>query len=217
VFQRARKPAEKEARREAILSAARELAREVGPIALGLNELGRRSGVSKPNIYRYFEGREHVLLALLHAELEDLAGDLEARFAPAQGARLDDADVVHTIVEAHLARPLLCQLLGMVASILEHNLSVDALVDVKRAINGSVTRIVGLVQRALPWLSSDDAAWMAQATALFVGALWPSAHPSPTAAEVLARPEFAAFRNDARRDLRRFLDVMVAGLRAQRA
>src|SRR3954464_1120699 len=67
-FHRGRKPEDKEVRRRAILDAARELAREAGAFDLSLNELGRRSGVSKPNIYRYFESREDILFQLYLAE-----------------------------------------------------------------------------------------------------------------------------------------------------
>src|SRR5215831_17174463 len=101
-FQRARKPEEKEVRRAAILGAARALAREVGPIALSLNELGRRSGVSKPNIYRYFESREEILLGLLIAELEEAASDIEG----ALDRRADIARVAAAVTRAFLQRPL---------------------------------------------------------------------------------------------------------------
>ena len=122
-FQRARKPEEKEVRRRAILVAARDLAREVGPINLGLNELGRRSGVSKTNIYRYFESREDILLRLFITELDDIVSHLEKRLGTRQ---LKRAKVAALIVGGYLKRPLLCRLLGIVASILEHNLSADA-------------------------------------------------------------------------------------------
>src|SRR5258706_10967542 len=107
-FQRARKPEEKEVRRRAILRAARALAREVGPIELSLNEVGRRSGVSKPNIYRYFESKEEILLRIFASELEDLVADVEAAFAKLDGGV---PAVASCIAREYLRRPLLCQLL----------------------------------------------------------------------------------------------------------
>jgi AcrR family transcriptional regulator len=208
-FQRARKPEEKELRRKAILRSARELAREVGPIELSLNELGRRSGVSKPNIYRYFESREEILLSLFVAELEELVVHLEAGL----GEQNDDVrEVAACVAHAYLARPLLCQLLGMVSSILEHNLSVEAIAEAKTEIHALAFRASSALARALPWLSSFDAGWCAHSVALYVAGLWPAAHPSRNAAEVAARPEFAALKPDAGRDLRRFVQVMLSGL-----
>jgi hypothetical protein len=40
-----------------------------------------------------------------------------------------------------------------------------------------------------------------------------AAHPSPTAADILWRPEFAGLKPDAERDLGRVVAVLLAGLR----
>ena len=209
-FQRARKPEEKEVRRRAILQAARDLAREVGPIALGLNELGRRSGVSKPNIYRYFESREEVLLRLYVEELSEVVERLEARLRPDQ----DLPAVAALVAREHLARPLLCQLAGMAASILEHNMTAETIAEVKGQLLPVLPRAVAALRRPLPWLSDADAGFAMQAIELQLAALWPAANPSRAAREVLSRPEFAGLCADAGRDFPRFIEVLLAGLRA---
>jgi AcrR family transcriptional regulator len=210
-FQRARKPEEKEVRRHAILQAARDLAREVGPIALGLNELGRRSGVSKSNIYRYFESREEILLRLYVEELVELVQALEARLRPG----LDVAGVAAAVAREHLSRPLLCQLAGMAASILEHNMAADTIAAVKGQLLPVLPQAVAALRRPLPWLSEADAGFAMQAIELQLAALWPAANPSRAAREVLSRPEFAALCADAGRDFPRFIEVLLAGLRAR--
>jgi TetR/AcrR family transcriptional regulator len=210
-FLRARKPEEKAIRRQAILSAAHRLAREVGPIELGLNELGRRSGVSKPNIYRYFESREEILLCLLVAEMKDLADGLEPRLGQGKLAAAAFADA---LTAEFLSRPLLCQLAGMTASILEHNLSAEAIAAAKREMLIVGARFVGMVQRAFPWISFEDAAWANQAIALYVSALWPAANPSPAAAEALRLPELQPLRVEAGRDLPRFIATLFRGLQS---
>jgi len=212
-FLRARTVEEKQLRRQAILVAARKLAREVGPIELGLNELGRRSGVSKPNIYRYFESREEILLRLLIAELDDALPELETELlacAPTVRA------VAPCLARTFLSRPLACQLLGMVGSILEHNLSADAIASCKLELYALIGRAGTALVTALPWLSVADAVWAAQNIALYVSALWPAAHPSKTAAEALTRPELAGMKTDAPRELGRFVEVVLAGLESLR-
>lgn len=211
-FKRARKPEEKAQRRQAILACARELAMEQGPIELSLNELGRRSGVSKPNIYRYFESREEILLCLLVDELESAVNELEGALGPAP---LAPAQVAQRLAAAFLARPLLCQLLGMSAAILEHNLSASAIANAKTAILAQLSRLKTRLTTALPWLGTGDALWAIQAIALYVAGLWPAAHPSTAASEVLARPEFASLTPHAEIDLERFVAVLLAGLKAR--
>jgi AcrR family transcriptional regulator len=209
-FQRARKPEEKAVRSRAILDAARQLAREVGPIALGLNELGRRSGVSKPNIYRYFESREEILFRLYAAEIAELVAGLEARLR----AELDVPEVAAILAREHLARPLLCQLAGMTAAILEHNISAETIAAVKTELGVALSRAVTALRRALPWLPEGDATFAIQAIEMQLAALWPVANPSRAAREVLSRPEFACMCVDAGRDFPRFIEVLLAGVRA---
>ncbi len=209
-FQRARRPEQKEVRRRAILRAARDLAREVGPVELGLNEIGRRSGVSKPNIYRYFESREEILLRLYVDELGDLVESLERYLRPGQTI----GEVALIVSTEHTSRPLLCQLAGILASVLEHNVTVETLVSVKRELAALFPRAVAAFQRGLPWLSDGDAAFAIMAIEHQLASLWPAAHPSSVAREVQKRPEFAVFRTDIDRDLRRFIDVLLVGFRA---
>src|SRR5512135_1171053 len=213
-FQRARQPEQKEMRRRAILKAARDLAREVGPIAIGLNEIGRRSGVSKPNIYRYFESREEILFRLYLAEATEMVEGVEARLRAAR-APLDVAGVATILSEEHLSRPLLCQLAGMVSSILEHNISAEVIAAVKRDFAQLMPRAGNALRRVLPWLSEADA-WMAiQSIELQLAGLWPMANPSLAAREVLSRPEFASMCVDANRDFPRFIEILFEGLRAR--
>src|SRR3954447_21462588 len=129
-FQRARAPEEKEVRRQAILTAARRLMCETGAAAFSLSELARRSRVSKPNIYRYFENREEVLLHVWIEEVRGLGEDLAVAFAAAPLGSLPAT--VEAIVAAFTARPQLCEGMALVSPVLERTLSVDAIVTAKQ-------------------------------------------------------------------------------------
>ena len=69
-YQRARRPEQKEERREAILAAARALASERSVRAVSLGDIAREVGLAKSNVLRYFESREEVFLTLLLREWE---------------------------------------------------------------------------------------------------------------------------------------------------
>src|SRR5487761_2382940 len=179
-FQRARKPAEISLRREAILAAAAALFDEAGPEGAGLNAIAARAGFTKSNVYRYFESREAVLLSLFVADFEGLVGDLEASLA--EVAPGDLAAVARVSAAAFLRRPRLCQLLGMLASVLERNVSEAGVLALKTAMLEMSTRIATALSRALPGLSFDDCAWVASVTGTFVSGLWPVANPNPIVA-----------------------------------
>ena len=98
-YQRARSPEQKAERTEQILSAAEAmLAEGQDSSALSLNVLAKRAGMAKSNIYRYFESREAVLLALLEDRTarwgEDVVAQLEA--LPPSG---DDRGRLETVAE----------------------------------------------------------------------------------------------------------------------
>ncbi len=69
-YQRARRPEQKEERREAILAAARDLAVERSVRAVSLGDIAREVGLAKSNLLRYFESREEIFLTLLLREWE---------------------------------------------------------------------------------------------------------------------------------------------------
>jgi AcrR family transcriptional regulator len=83
-FQRARRPEQKQQRREAILGAARALALADGVRAVSLAGIAARAGIDKSALLRYFETREQIFPELtarewgpwvraLHDGLDDVA------------------------------------------------------------------------------------------------------------------------------------------------
>jgi AcrR family transcriptional regulator len=210
-FKRARRPEQKEARRRAILAAARSLLDEIDPLNLSLSEIGRRAGVTKSNLYRYFESREGILLQLFIDECEAWVQAVERRLSRRPR---DLRRIARALAASYLERPLLCRLMGMVAAILEHNLSVEAIADAKRDVLRLVGQSAATLVRALPALSLEDAGWAIYTIALYLAGMWPSANPSPAAAMVLERSEFAPVRTEADKDLPRFVEVLLTGLTA---
>jgi AcrR family transcriptional regulator len=214
-FQRARKPEEKEVRRQAILTAARRLMSEVGSIELSLSDLARRSGVSKANIYRYFESREEVLLQVWIEEVRELGQRLEARFAEVPVG--DQHAVAAAVVDGFVAQPRLCELTSIAAPLIERNLSAEAIFAAKLTLAELLAPVATLLHQRLPQISVADCAWVAQTVGVYVAGVWQAANPGPVAAKVLARPELAAMRHDFRGNFVRFLEVLLAGLSARPA
>ncbi|MDR3474904.1 MAG: TetR/AcrR family transcriptional regulator [Devosia sp.] len=209
-FHRARRPEQITVRREAILAAAAALFGQEGPEGTSLNAIAARAGFTKSNVYRYFESREAVLLSLFLEDFADLAGELE-RTLP-DGPAGDPVAAAHAVAAAFLARPRLCQLLGMLASVLERNVSEAAVVMLKTTMLMTAGRISAAMARALPQFSLEDCSWVTGVIGIFVSGLWPAANPSPLVAGVLARPEFEAMKLTAARDLERTILVLLRGL-----
>jgi hypothetical protein len=93
-------------------------------------------------------------------------------------------------------------------------MTADTIAAVKGELIPVLLRAVAALRRAVPWLSEADAAFSLHAIELQLSGLWPVSNPSRAAREVLSRPEFAAMCVDAGRDFPRFIEVLLAGLRA---
>jgi AcrR family transcriptional regulator len=208
-FVRARKPEQRQARIENILQTAKAIARAQGAARLTLSELGRQAQLTKASVYRYFESLEHVLLMILASELEELAQQCSQELLK---PKISLTTVADKIAAAYVKRPLLCELLGMVAPILEHNVGVDTIAVEKLGILKSSNRLASTLAIACPGLTLDSAAWVSHSVALYVAGAWPSAHPSAAAAEVLARAEFRGFQPNFAADLARLVHVLVKGV-----
>ena len=212
-FQRARKPEEINIRREAILAAAADLFDREGPEGAGLNAIAVKAGFTKSNVYRYFESREAVLLSLF---VDDFIGFLDALESALRGVTSGDLKAVSKVAAAaFLDRPRLGRLMSILTSVLEHNVSAEALVDLKRAMLGLTQRLAAALAAALPSLSFADCAWAGTTIGTYVAGMWPSVFPNPIVAEVMARPEFAVLKRVPERDLERTILTLLTGLAAQ--
>lgn len=208
-FQRARSEEQREVRRRAILDATAAMLAEMPVAQVSLNELSRRAGLAKSNVLRYFESREAVLLELLDTAWQER---LETLVLPNAGYE----EVAAGLAAAFAARPVLCDLIGAQAAVLERNVSPTVAATYKRAAIASVEKLAVLVRAAVPGLTATDAQRFAAAAVMSTGAVW--THSQPSAAMLAAyeaEPELAALRLDFTATLTELFAVLLAGLLAR--
>jgi AcrR family transcriptional regulator len=219
-FQRARSEQQREVRRRAILGAATAMLAEMPVAEITLNELSRRTGLAKSNVLRYFESREAVLLELLDSMwqgwLADLAAELSAA-VDADAPLAERGDQLAAALAASLAaRPVLCDLIGAQAAVLERNVSPEVAARHKRAALANVTALGKLALGHLAELGEHDSFRLAAAAMLTAGALWPHTQPSPAMqAAYQADPELADMRPDFAATQREVLEVLISGFVAR--
>jgi TetR/AcrR family transcriptional regulator len=209
-FQRARKPEEIEARRETLLAAATELFDAEGPAGAGLNAIAARAGFTKSNVYRYFESREQVLLELFLGEMDRMVPDVCRRLETVADGDIET--LADLLAGAFAERPRLGHLTAILTGVLETNVSEETIVRTKRTMGALTARLAEAVQQKLPRASVTDCLWAISMIGTLVAGMWPATRPSPTAARVLAREEFAAFRPNIERDLKRAARALLASI-----
>jgi AcrR family transcriptional regulator len=230
-YQRARRPEQKLARRDAILGAAGELARRDGVRAVSLADIAARVGIHKSALLRYFETREQIFLELtaqawrewaasLPAALGDSApggsapgGSASGAGAPGGSAPGGAARVAEVFADSFASRPLLCDLIAHTPLNLERNVSVEAVRRYKLVSLGAVDEAAALVRRALPALTAAECTEFVAAVATLAGATWQMANPPGALAELYrGDPDLARACVDLRERLRRTGEILLAGL-----
>jgi len=210
---RARSPEQKEQRRVALLEAAAALFAELDFDRVSLKAIARQAGVCKTNVYRYFESKEAIFFQLLQEDLGEWIAAVERALAPLAGS--NDADAVARELARSLAdRPRLAALMAVAVTVLERNLTVEAIVEAKREWIEASLRLVNALHAAVPALSVERCRELLLYTHLLLGGLWPAAHPSPALAEALQRPELQEFCVDFDRELEAALRTLLRGLLA---
>ncbi|MGF1468073.1 MAG: TetR/AcrR family transcriptional regulator [Sandaracinaceae bacterium] len=215
-YQRARSPAQKAERAERILAAARSLL-EAKPdsSALSLNELARRAGMAKSNVYRYFESREAVLLALLADQAaawgrQVVEGLARMDTGEAVDARL--ARMAALLAGTAARRPLLCHLLSVLPSVLEHNVSFATVRRFKADNHERMTHLARAMHRALPELTVEQhGELLHHGTPLIIGS-WPLAHPAEVVREVMQSGALPGPGHRFEDDLRRAFVLLGRGM-----
>jgi AcrR family transcriptional regulator len=209
-FQRARRPEQKVQRRDAILGAARELARRDGVRIVSLADIAAEVGIHKSALLRYFETREQIFLELTAEAWRDWAQALHAGLDAATG---DAALVADVFARGFADRPLFCDLIAHTPLNLERNVSPEAVRRYKLTSLGVVDEAAALVQRALPALRMAEAREFVATLASLAGSLWQIANPAPALAELYASdPALAQACVDLAPRLRRTAEILLAGL-----
>jgi AcrR family transcriptional regulator len=165
-FQRARRESEKAERREAILAAADAHLRADGFEAFSMNVLARKAGIAKGTLYLYFETREEVLLSL-HAR--QLAAWCDAVVRSTRKG-MSDAAFVRRLLETAQADPLFLDLAARLGSVLEHNVSMERLIESKRAMRAVLLPLADHFERCLELEPGAGFAALKSLAALLLGA-----------------------------------------------
>jgi TetR/AcrR family transcriptional regulator len=207
-FRRARQPDQIEARRDALLVAAAELFDADGPRGAGLTAIAMRAGFTKSNVYRYFESREEVLLALFLQAFDRLTENIRSGIS-----RLNAGDIpaiAQLITGCFLAEPRCCHLMSIFSTVLEQNVSEQTIESVKRHMRARSEILITSLADRLPGARMEDYTWVLSTIFSFVAGMWPGAHPAPAAATVLAKTEFAHMMLKPEHDMRRLVAALLA-------
>jgi AcrR family transcriptional regulator len=207
-YQRARRPEHKQERREAILAAAAELAAERPVREVSLGDIARRVGLAKSNVLRYFESREHVFLELLLAEWESWFAQVSERLAGRRSA----AGVAGALASTLAERPLFCDLISELSSVLERNVSTATVHTFKLRGTAYFEALGTVVVQRLPGLAPSEGRQIISTTMIMTAGLWPTANPPAHVRDALdLMPDITPAERDFETRLAAMLTAVIRG------
>jgi AcrR family transcriptional regulator len=216
VRRRARSPEDKAARRQAVLDEAWRLFQRLPWSRLTLLQVARGVGLSKGALYRYFDTKETLFLAVAEGQLRDwlvaLGTTLDALRRPSSADALAEVLCVSLV-----RRPALARLLALLHVELEHNLLPEEALRFKRALYALLTTFGQKLARAAGLPSAEAGLKAALYLHALVIGLWQMSDPPPQVARLLASGGLQALRVDFQPALQASAAALLRGLATGRA
>lgn len=175
--QRARSDQDKEVRKTALLTAARELAAERGVREVTLTEVTSRVGLHPSALRRYFESREELLLELAQQGWADWRERLLADLAE---RRLGPIEVAEVVAGSLDALPLFCDLQTHVGLSLEGAVRLERARDYKTAASEAFDAMTAALVESGAGLDAEGARTLLTAAMSCAAYLFQLSRPSPT-------------------------------------
>jgi AcrR family transcriptional regulator len=173
-LRRARTRDQKYFRRQQILEAAEQHFADVGYEAFSMVNLARLAGVVKGTLYLYFKTREEVLLTLYNQSLARWSHV----FLDQLQSEMTDRDYVATLYSTAMADRSFIPLLTRLEHVIEHNVSIERLVESKRHFIERIDCVAQATTAALGLNQSQSSELVKTMGVLLVGATRADQGPS---------------------------------------
>jgi AcrR family transcriptional regulator len=240
-WQRARSSDKKKLRVLNVLGSASELFQTQAYDAITMEEIARRAGFTRPNLYRYFRTKEEIFLALVDRDLSAWIDQVEQEFLPggageparktgrASARKTGRASARETGREVQLPvdtfvdrwcdvlfrQNRLIELLPLLSISLERNVSETTLLGFKQSLRRNTERIGAVVAAVFPDMQGERFTDFLNSNLALVSGLVPMARRSEIHERVLQREELRHFIVDFAPQFRRSLRLLVRGIAAE--
>jgi AcrR family transcriptional regulator len=173
------------ARREAFIATARQLFLQQQRLP-NVADIATAAGLAKGTVYRYFQSKEEIFIALLQADFSALFSAL----APLLKTLPDDnraaAGVFAQAYSQQLQqRPTLLPLAAMLNAVLEQNLALEVLQQFKQLLATALTQLGLALASRVPAISSDAASQLLLHSYALTLGLWQSLQYPPAVQALL--------------------------------
>lgn len=207
IKKRARKPEQKSVRRQSILDGAFVLWKAKGFQQFIMNDLARKVGLAKGTLYLYFTTKEQLFLAMLEDRLNGFWHRVEKALAE---IRLNDRRAAAEAFARSLYQdPDVLPLLLLLEPVLEHNIDLQSVLEFRRRLVRSMTRVAARIETCIPELSGRGLQTLLRMRAYMAGVQQAVSSPDSVATASLADDELRLLRMDMEREMTEGLALLL--------
>ena len=196
-------------RRRAILDAARSLFARARFGEIKMSEIAERADLAKGTLFIYFPTKEALFLDLYDEEMDEWIEDLLVRFEG--GGKWTPARVARAFARSLSERPVLTRLLPLLDGVLETNVSVERIAELKARLLGRMSRVAAVLEKRLDFLDEGEGGPLLLRIYAFVVGLRQISDPCAAAKVALEDPRLHPLVVDFDRELEDGLTALVLG------
>jgi AcrR family transcriptional regulator len=203
---RARSPAAKDARRQALVQAAAEVFGERRYAAVSMAEIARRAGVAKGTTYLYFPTKETLFLDLFLRRLSTWIEEIMPVLQVAKSAN----DVADAFADTLANHEQLVRLIGLLHGTLEQNVEAEDALAFKRQLIVHLAPVAMGIEVAAKLPAGDGVRAIVQIQAMAVG-IAQMAFPTPAVTSALENEDVAVMRVEFCATMRHTVGALLRG------
>lgn len=187
---------DKEARREAIVAAARTLFLRDPERLPSAAAIATEAGLAKGTVYLYFETKEEIFMDILHVYRMVTMAAIREAFSPDDRSPAEHIDAFLAAYVADIvAHPEILKLESLGYSVLERNVAQDRLRTYKVALSNALLDAGGAVEASLGLAAGEGARVLVHSYALTQG-LWQALDIPPDCVEMMGEAAAAFLAMD---------------------
>lgn len=209
-WERARTDEQKKQRIDEIVAATARLYEHRKFEDISFAVIAKEAEFTRSNLYKYFSSKEEIFLEFLKHDFLEYRRDLKRTFADERNVSTKEFSEIWVGVLVRNAR--LLNLLSILNTFLEKNVSYEALVDFKRTLKTQFIAVSELLCKTLPALTPQKAGDFITFSFAMANGLYQSCDHTEIQKQVMERDEFALFRVDFLSSMQQAVEIILNGL-----
>lgn len=209
-FKRARSDQQKELRMQQIMDATLALYHDTPYQKISLSSIAKELNFTRANLYKYVKTKEEIFLHILIRETEKAVAALHQVFITKDSLSIEEFALLWA--QTFDKHPLFIQLMAIMYSIIEKNVSLENLVQFKTEFTKSMVSAGAIIQHALPQLSEETINQFMSMQMFYAMGLYPASNETEVQTEAIARSGIPYYTPDFVEEFSRFIRLTIKGL-----